>query len=200
MDPSSTDQPHGADTAERLLEDSWEARGERASRRELTAELAAGALFLAAAGALLALPGATAGFSPAVAALLVAMYALVARVEFPVGAGHVVPTQLVLVPMLVLLPPATVPLLAVAGLMLGALWDWARGASRPERLLFSIPDGWHALGPAAVLVAAGSPALGFDDLPLLALALVAGALVDLASAMLREAVATGRGPARRRSR
>ena len=100
------------------------------------------------------------------AALLVAMYALVARVEFPVGAGHVVPTQLVLVPMLVLLPPATVALLAVAGLMLGALWDWARWRSRPERLLFAIPDGWHAIGPAAVLLAAGSPALGFDDLPL----------------------------------
>ena len=160
MELSTTDQPHGTGTAERLLDDSWEARGERPSRRELAAELAAGALFLAAAGGLLALPGATAGFSPAVAALLVAMYALVARVEFPVGAGHVVPTQLVLVPMLVLLPPATVPLLAVAGLMLGALWDLARWRSRPERLLFSVADGWHAIGPAAVLLAAGSPRSG----------------------------------------
>jgi diguanylate cyclase (GGDEF)-like protein len=194
MDPSSAEHPHLGDTAERLLQDSWEARGKRASRRELVAELTAGALFLAAASALLAQPEATAGFSPAVAALLVAMYALVARVEFPVGAGHVVPTQLVLVPMLVLLPPATVPLLAVAGLMLGALWDWARGRGRAERLLFSIPDGWHAIGPAAVLLAAGSPALGFDDLPLLGLAFVAGALVDFASATLREAVATGVAP------
>ena len=37
------------------------------------------------------------------------MYALVARIEFPVGAGYVVPTQLVLVPMLLVLPPAAVP-------------------------------------------------------------------------------------------
>src|SRR6266542_2785346 len=118
---------HSDAAAERLLEQSWEARSRRLPRRELVTELAAGGLFLLAAGALLLLRGATTGFDPVVAATLVALYALVSRVEFPVGAGYVVPSQLVLVPMLVLLPPATVPLLVCAGLVLARLSDWAGG-------------------------------------------------------------------------
>ena len=47
------------------------------------------------------------------AALLVALYALASRtIKFPIGAGYVVPSYLVLVPMLLLLPPGMVPLLA----------------------------------------------------------------------------------------
>jgi hypothetical protein len=36
MDPSSADHPHLGDAAERLLQDSWEARGKRASRDGLS--------------------------------------------------------------------------------------------------------------------------------------------------------------------
>ena len=118
-------------------------------RRELTTELAAGGLFLLAGVALLFVPRATAGFDIAVAIALVVLYALVSRVEFPVGAGYVFPSQLVLVPMLLLLPPATVPLLVAAGLVLVRLHDLVRRRGSALRLLFAIPDAWHAVGPGA---------------------------------------------------
>src|SRR3954471_1205939 len=148
---------HSEAPAERLLEESWEARSRGVSGRELVTEVAAGGLFLLVAGALVLLPGATTGFDPIVAATLVALYALVSRVEFPVGAGSVVPSQLVLVPMLVLLPSATLPLLVLGGLVRARLAGWSRRRDSSLRLLFSIGDAWHALGPAAVLVVAGAP-------------------------------------------
>ena len=91
--------------SERLLEDSWEARSRSVSRRELVAEGAAGLLFLACAVPLAVTAVGGHSADPWLAGLLVALYALVSRIEFPIGAGYVVPSYLVLVPMLVLLPP-----------------------------------------------------------------------------------------------
>ena len=45
----------------------------------------------------------------ALLALLIAGYAVASKVEFEVGIGSAIPTQLVFVPMLFLLPPAMVP-------------------------------------------------------------------------------------------
>src|SRR5215218_3359988 len=180
--------------ADRLLEESWNGRTRRLPRRELVTEIAFALLFLAAAGALLLLGDATAGFDLATAAVLVGLYAVLAGVEFPVGAGNVLPTQLVLIPMLVLAPAGTVPLLVAAGLLLARLSDWIRRRGSFERLLFSIPDAWHAVGPAAVLLLAGSPQLDLGDLPLLTAAFAACCLFDAGSAMLRELASRGVAP------
>ncbi len=185
---------HSEAAAERLLEESWDTRSRGVSARELVTELAAGGLFLVAASALLLVHGATAGFDPTVAAVLLGLYVLVSRVEFPVGAGYVVPSQLVLVPMLVLLPPATVPLLVACGLVLPRLSDWWRRRGSALRLLFSIADAWHAFGPALVLLLAGSPRLDVAELPLLGVALLCCFVFDAGSAMLREAAARGIAP------
>jgi diguanylate cyclase (GGDEF)-like protein len=180
--------------AERLLEESWAARSRGVDRRELLTELVAGLLFGLGAVALLLVPGALSGFDVATAVVLVALYTLVSRVEFPVGAGYVFPSQLVLVPMLVLLPPAIVPVLVAAGLVLARVTDLVRRRGSALRLLFAIPDAWHALGPALVLVIAGAPQLGLSNLPLLGVALLCGCLFDAASATLREAAARGIAP------
>jgi diguanylate cyclase (GGDEF)-like protein len=180
--------------AERLLEESWAARSRGVDRRELLTEVVAGLLFVLGAAALLLVPGALSGFDVATAVVLVALYTLVSRVEFPVGAGYVFPSQLVLVPMLVLLPPATVPLLVAAGLVLARVSDLVRRRGSALRLLFAVPDAWHALGPALVLVIAGAPQLGLSNLPLLGLALLCGCLFDAVSATLREAAARGIAP------
>jgi diguanylate cyclase (GGDEF)-like protein len=174
-----------ANVVERLLEESWSGRVERASRRELAVEAVAAALFLA-----IAVPLAVSAFGSndidiALAFALVALYAVASRlVEFPLGAGYVVPSYLVLVPMLLLLPPGAVPLLAACGLALGTAAQAAVRRSRPERILFSVSDAWHSLGPAAVLLAAGAPASWGAEV--LLLAFLAGCLVDLVSATLRE--------------
>jgi len=170
---------------ERLLEDSWEARARRASRRELAVESAAGALFLAAAASLLAVSGAAEDVRLEVAALLVALYALVARIEFPVGTGHVVPTQLVLIPMLVVLPPAAVPFAVVVGLLVPTVIDWALGRVPARRIVSAVPDAWHAVGPALVLLSAGSPPIGFHALPLMTAAFAACCLLDLTTSLVR---------------
>src|SRR3954466_5387386 len=179
---------------DRLLEDSWEARTRRLPRREILTEMAAAVLFLVTAGGLLLLPGATSGFDIGVTAVLVVVYVVLAGIEFPVGNGNVLPTQLVLVPMLVLLPPGIVPLAVAAGLLLSRLSDWVRRQATVDYLLFSIPDAWHAVGPAAVLLLAGAPELDVGDLPLLSAAFVACCLFDAGSATLREAAARGVAP------
>ena len=195
MTPTTAEDIRSDDAAERLLEDSWETRSRGVDRRELLTELVAGGLFLLGAVALLFVPGATAGLDVALAVALVVLYALVSRVEFPVGAGYVFPSQLVLVPMLLLLPPAIVPLLVAAGLVIVRVDRPAPPAAAPRcALLFAIPDAWHALGPALVLVIAGAPQLDLSNLPLLGAALLVGCLFDAASATLREAAARGIAP------
>ncbi|HTU98517.1 MAG TPA: diguanylate cyclase [Solirubrobacteraceae bacterium] len=169
---------------ERLLETSWEGRERRASERELLVEASAAALFVIAAGALL-LVGGVSGLRLPVAALLVAVYAVVGRIEFPVGAGFVVPTQLILVPMLLMLPPGIVPVAVAVGLVSGTAAECALGRIPPRRILSAVPDAWHAIGPAIVLLAAGSPRIGLGQLPLLAAAFAAGCLVDLAGSTVR---------------
>src|SRR4051794_40941027 len=191
---STADDMRSDAAADRLLEDSWEARARRLPRRELLTEIVFAAMFLAVVGGLLLLPAATAGFDPAMAAVLVGLYALLTRVEFPVGAGSVLPTQLVLIPMLVLMPPGVVPLLVAAGLLLGRFADGLRGRVSFDRLLFSVPDAWPAVGPAAVLLLAGAPQLDLGNLPLLAGAFAACCLFDAGSAMLRELAARGVAP------
>ncbi len=185
-----TDEQQSA--TERLLESSWGQRERRASSRELAVDATAAGLFVAAAGAL-ALAGDTTGLRPGIAALLIAVYAVVARIEFPVGAGYVVPTQLILVPMLLLLPPAVVPAAVGLGLVLAATVDWSLGRVPPRRVLSAVPDAWHAIGPALVLVLAGSPFIDFHQLPLLVAAFAAGCIVDLGCSLVRMRLA-GVGP------
>ena len=192
MNKPALDDVRAADPVERLLEDSWKARGRRFNRRELAAEAVASALFLGCAIPMALTALASHRMNPLLAAMLVVLYALVSRmIKFPIGAGYVVPSYLVLVPMLVLLPPGAVPLLAAAGLVLGTLGQVAAGRVDIERVLFSVPDAWHALGPALVLVLAGTVHGGVRLALVYVAAFLAGCLLDLLSATLREAAAMG---------
>jgi len=96
--------------------------------------------------------------------------------------------------MLVLMPPATVPLLVASGLVAARGIDRLRRRGSSLRLLFSVADAWHAVGPALVLLAAGAPTLDLGQLPLLAVAVGSSFLFDAGSAMLREAAARGIAP------
>jgi diguanylate cyclase (GGDEF)-like protein len=177
---------------ERLLEDSWEGRGAGMGRRELLVESAAAIVFLACAVPLAASALASHHFDAGLAAQLVVLYALASRlIKFPIGAGYFVPSYIVLVPMLLLLPPGTVPLLVAAGLVLGTLGQAIAGQIAPGRLLLSIPDAWHSLGPAAVLLLAAGTGGGPDIALVYLAAFAAGCLLDLASATFRESAILG---------
>ena len=145
---------------DRLVEQS-RARMRRAPiRREAVATVVVVAVFVVAVAAIGHWAPDPAGHSVLTAALLVLCYAAVARVQFEVGAGAAVLTQLVFVPMLFLAAPAAVPLLVALGYALGALPHHLRGEWHPGRLGLHVVSSCYAIGPVVVLALAGHPGPG----------------------------------------
>src|SRR4051794_24679598 len=163
--------------------------------RERRVEGAAAAAFVAAAIALPLLLPPERSLNLGLAVGLTVLFAAASRVRLYLGAGYAMPTQLVLVPMLFLLPAATVPAWVACGFLLAAVAaDLPRGA-HPERLLTSLADSWHAVGPALVFAVAGEPEPALSALPLLGLALVVQCGTDLLAATAREWAGRGISPA-----
>jgi HD-GYP domain-containing protein (c-di-GMP phosphodiesterase class II) len=174
----------GSRTDDELFEEVRSRVAQPLHGRELRGELAAGGLFLLAAATLVAIsPGES---DPLLALALVVAYALAAHIRFEVATGFTVPTQLAFVPMLLLTEPALVPLLVVAGNILGDLPDYLRGRRHPSRALISFGDAWHAVGPAVVLLAAGSPEPSLGHWPVYLSALLAQFAFDFAATAARE--------------
>lgn len=187
LDDARSDRPD-----ERLLEESWSGRMGKATGRELLVEALASCLFVA-----IAIPLAVTALyghrlDVGLTVTLIAAYGLSSRVvKFPIGAGYLVPSYLVLAPMLLLLPPGAVPLFAAAGLVVGTFVQALTKQAQAERVLLAVSDAWHTLGPAAVLLVAGR---GHAPLVLTLVylaAFAAGCFVDLVSATVREAAILG---------
>lgn len=165
---------------------------ERLSRRDRIVSGVLSAAFVVAAVALaVSTPDGGRDAGPFLVAAFAAAYAVCSAIEFEVSSGTGVPTMLVLVPMLFVLPPGWAPLVVAAGLLAGGGWEWGRGRLHPERALVLLPGAWHAVGPALVLSLAGAPPAQFGDWPLYAAALAAQFGFDFASAATRERIAFG---------
>jgi HD-GYP domain-containing protein (c-di-GMP phosphodiesterase class II) len=174
------------------LQQSWdERRAEPLRGRELLAEAVTAASFVAVAAALAVLVPSDRAFDLPLAATLVAVYALMARVHFPIGYGFTIPTQLVLVPMLFLVPLGTVPLLVAAGMVLGGLPDFFRRDRHPNRVLATVGDAWHSVGPVVVLAVAGVTTPQLGEWPVLLAALAAQVATDNGVAALRDRAGLG---------
>jgi HD-GYP domain-containing protein (c-di-GMP phosphodiesterase class II) len=126
--------------------------------------------------------------------VLIGSYALASRIDFEIGTGSAVPTQLVLIPMLALLPVQDVPLCVLVGLLLGGLPDYVRGRVPVDRSVLRFVNSWHAVGPALVLLAAGQPAPTPRNLGVYALAVVAQFAFDFGSTALRDRLGLGVSP------
>ena len=163
---------------QRLLTGGFSRRPERLLAREQIADGAFAAAFLIAAVVLAWLAPSDRAFSPGIAAALVVAYILVGRAQFYTGAGFAVPTQIVLVPMLLLLPTPTVPLLVAFALVLATLADSLRGSVARDRALLSVADAWHAVAPVLVLVLAGAQTPDWGDWPIYVAALAAQVALD----------------------
>jgi diguanylate cyclase (GGDEF)-like protein len=184
--------PERAD--ESLLMEARARARSRLSGRERWVSLGLGGGFLTAATAMaVSLPW-EGPFRPATAALLVLTLGLVSRIEFEIGTGSVVPTQVVLVPMLLLLPAPVVPLLVAAGYALGGVVDHVQGRRHPQRLAVLLGSCWHAVGPALLLSLFASPSARWSQWPLYLGALVAQFALDFASSAGREWLAFGISP------
>ncbi len=177
-----------------LIEQSREIAGTHLGGRDRLASLGLAIGFAAAATALAAFVDSERPLVGWTLALFVASYAVASRIDFEIGTGSTVPTQLVLVPMLALLPVQLVPLCVLAGLLLGGLPDYARGRVPVDRSLLRFVNSWHALGPALVLVAAGQPDPTPRNLPIYGLALLAQFGFDFASTALRDRLGLGVSP------
>ncbi|MDO9355793.1 MAG: HD-GYP domain-containing protein [Solirubrobacteraceae bacterium] len=105
----------------------------------------------------------------------VVLYAIAWQVSFTVRGSTSTALQLIFVPMWFAVPPALLPLVAVAG-QLAAWLLQSRISRRPLRGfegLASAADAWHAVGPALVLTVVGPSAPSMALLPLLVVAAAA---------------------------
>jgi HD-GYP domain-containing protein (c-di-GMP phosphodiesterase class II) len=183
--------------AEALIEQTRaRARGQSELRDRLASFLIGGMYLIAAVTALLLLPTGRHA-SPFVVAVYVGCYAAVSRVEFEIGRGASVPTELVLVPMLFVLPLNTLPVCVAAGLALRDPWALVRGGWKPERLFVLFVSCWHAFGPVLFLVAAHAFVPTWRGWPLYTGALLAQFVFDFAATSLREWLAFGASPVSR---
>ncbi len=137
-------------------------------------------------------PGAAAGASVHVLAVvtaltLSALYALAYRVEFVSVSGGAVPTQPVLVGMLLLLPLPLVPVAVLVGLLVGGIGS-RESPTRVLRMLNRAMNGWHCVGPVVVLavLAPGEPS--WSVWPVYVAALAAQVVIDWGLALGRSYV------------
>jgi HD-GYP domain-containing protein (c-di-GMP phosphodiesterase class II) len=162
-------------------------RERRPGRRERWTTLTAGAAFLAIATPLATLPTAR-DASLIEAAVLTCAFALASLIEFEAGTGMAVPTQLVFVPMLFLLPTGAVPAAVAAGYLLGEAVRAVHTRTPMARPTMLLGSSWFAVGPAVVLLLAGEGPPAWGRLPVYVLAFASQFACDTGATVARDAV------------
>jgi HD-GYP domain-containing protein (c-di-GMP phosphodiesterase class II) len=147
----------GHPDADGLIEDTRERISRALRGRDFWISAASGAGFIAVAITLALFIPSDRHPSLGLIMLLVGAYALALRVQFEIGLGFAVPTQLIFVPMLFLLRAGWAPLVVATGIGLAYLPDHLWGGWHPDRILVHLSSAWHAVGPALVLGLAGEP-------------------------------------------
>lgn len=176
---------------EALFTESDQREPDPLSTRERVTEGALALLLIGACLGIAAIWGGGGHLDVTAAVALTVSYALATVVRFYVGAAYTVPTQLVLVPMLFVLPDPLVPLFCAAGFIVGRLPDVLLGRSHPDRLLTSTVNAWHAVGPAVVFAAAGLGDPHWDDSAWYLAAVGAQIAADIAISFVRFWIGVG---------
>src|SRR6478752_7763162 len=155
-----------------------ESEAERPRGRSLYAGLFFASAFLATAGALAFLLSSSRSPGLVTVVGLILAYAAASHARFEVGTGLSLPTALVFVPMLFLLPLGYVPLAICAGLLVGAATDLLRRGLPLEKVLLVPLNSWYSIGPVIVLAAAGEARPGLEHWPVYIAALGAQFAAD----------------------
>jgi putative nucleotidyltransferase with HDIG domain len=181
-------------SAQRLLEGARLRRPTSLPAREQLADGAFAAAFLIAAVVLAWTASSDRVLEPGVAAALVAAYVIVGRAELPAGASYAVPTQVVLVPMLLLLPTPLVPLLVALAIVLSTAFDSVRGLVSTDRVAISVADAWCVIPPAVVLILGGAQTPDWSDWPVYVAAFAAQLALESALLAARVWACIGEHP------
>jgi HD-GYP domain-containing protein (c-di-GMP phosphodiesterase class II) len=159
----------------------------RASERRAEV-LLGGGFALACALLVLAAPPRDIAIDSAGALLCALALAIAVRVQFVVGPGYTVPTQLAFIPLAFAVPPALLAP-AVASVFAAAHFaDVLRGRLPLGRVALVPGNTWFAIGPAAVLAAAGSPAAADATVLLLVTMVAAQVVIDATMSGVRDAL------------
>jgi HD-GYP domain-containing protein (c-di-GMP phosphodiesterase class II) len=139
--------------AEQLVGEARARRARSMDARERVVLGVAAALYVVAALLVAFLLPSEREADAALIAGLLASHAVVSRVRFEFGGGYVVPEQLVIVPMLLLVPLPYVPILIAAAGVVALIPDFIRGSWSTDRWLNPMADCWPYLAPVFVLAA-----------------------------------------------
>jgi HD-GYP domain-containing protein (c-di-GMP phosphodiesterase class II) len=164
------------------------------SRDELRAEGILASIFLIAAIPLALLAPHQAVPSPLLVVLFLVILSVTAHVEFDLGSGYCVPTQIVLVPTLFALPAGWVPLLVAFAYVVRTLISSLRGKRHPARAIAGVVDASYVIGPAAVFAFGGLTSPRWSAWPLMLAALGAQFTCDLLASGAREWLRTHEPP------
>jgi HD-GYP domain-containing protein (c-di-GMP phosphodiesterase class II) len=175
-----------------LMAEARDRLGERLTTKERNAEILVGGSFILAVIALLAwFPPAASDWDELLAVTSMVALAVALRVEFDIGSGITVPSQLAFIPLLFAVPPALVPVAVVVAWAAAKLPDVLRGDLRPIRLLAIFGNAWFAIGPALVFAIAAPESAQDATAALLLAALAAQFALDFGASSLREALVHG---------
>jgi HD-GYP domain-containing protein (c-di-GMP phosphodiesterase class II) len=170
---------------EQLVGEARERRARGMDARERAVVGVSAILFIAAAVAVALLIPSERDVDPLLIAGLLVGHALVSRVRFEFGGGYVVPEQLVIVPMMLLVPLPLVPLLIGVAGTLAVIPDFMRGSWARDRWLSPIADCLPYFAPVLILaaLAPGEPEL--NSVPVYLLALFALLATDFVQTVIR---------------
>ena len=190
----NTTNPELSPAIAELIERSERAAPNPFGTRERVAELCFSALTLAAAAGLAFGFGSPRALALGPALILSVAYLAAKRVEFAVGAAYTIPTQLVFVPMLFLLPTPIVPLVVACAVHARALPGCLRGRSTPTASCSARATPPTRSPRRSCCWRATRRAPSLSHWPLYVGALAAQLALDLAFSTLREWAALGVSP------
>jgi hypothetical protein len=167
----------------------------RAEGRERAVEQVAGGAFLLLALGMAMFLDSPRSLDVQALLVLVVAYVVACQARFDIADGYTVPTELVLVPMLFLLPTPLVPLVVSISWGLGRLIDYASGRASIHRAFHVFGDSWHAVGPALIISALGAQVFSWDAWPVYLLALLSQFAFDFVATAARARLIDGISPA-----
>ena len=150
--------------------------------------------FLAVAVAMALLLSSPRSLDIAALAILAIAYIVACQAQFDVADGYTVPTQLVLIPMLFLLPTPAVPLIVSVSWMLGRSGEYLSGRTTVYRAFHVFGDCWHAVGAALVLIVADAQIFSWEAWPVYVIALLAQFAFDFTATAVRARLIDGSTP------